>query len=144
MTDTKNDSFSADERAAMKERAAELKAEAKQKDKAAAGEKDLLKKIAEMPESDKKIATRIHELVKENAPQLVPKTWYGQPAWTKDDKVVLFFQSAAKFKTRYATLGFQDPANLDDGTMWPTSFAVTALTSADETTLAALIAKAAS
>jgi len=141
----KTESFSPEERAAMKERAKELREAEKRKGKADAGEKDLLSKIAEMPEPDKGIATRIHELVKESAPDLLPKTWYGQPAWAnKDDKVVLFFQSAAKFGTRYATLGFQDPANLDDGSMWPTSFAVTALTAADEKKLAALIAKAAS
>ena len=144
MTEKKNESFTADERAAMKERAAELKAQAKQKDKAAAGLKDLLAKIAEMPEPDRGIATRIHEIVTEHAPELSPKTWYGQPAWTKDDKVVAFFQSAAKFKTRYATFGFQEAANLDDGSMWPTSFAVTKLTKADEKLLAELIAKAAS
>jgi len=144
MTDKKNESFTADERAAMKERAAELKAQAKQKDKAAAGLKDLLAKIAEMPEPDRGIATRIHEIITEHAPGLSAKTWYGQPAWTKDDKVVAFFQSAAKFTTRYATFGFQEAANLDDGSMWPTSFAVTSLTKADEKTIAALITKAAS
>jgi uncharacterized protein YdhG (YjbR/CyaY superfamily) len=105
--------FSAEERAAMKERAKELREEEKRKGKADAGEKDLLAKVAEMPEPDRSIATRIHELVKENAPELLPKTWYGQPAWAKDDKVVCFFQSAAKFNTRYASFGFQDAANLD-------------------------------
>ena len=136
--------FSAEERAAMKERAKELREEEKRKGKADAGEKDLLAKVAEMPEPDRSIATRIHELVKENAPELLPKTWYGQPAWAKDDKVVCFFQSAAKFTTRYATFGFQDAANLDDGSMWPTAFAVASLTKADEKTIAALITKAAS
>ena len=138
------ESFSAEERAAMKERARELREAEKRKGKADAGEKDLLAKIAEMPEPDRGIATRIHELVKENAPELLPKTWYGQPAWAKDDKVVCFFQSAAKFGTRYATLGFQDAANIDDGSLWPTAFGVTALTPADEKTLAALIRKAVS
>jgi len=136
--------FSAEERAAMKERAKELREEEKRKGKADAGEKDLLAKVAEMPEPDRSIATRIHELVKENAPELLPKTWYGQPAWAKDDKVVCFFQSAAKFNTRYATFGFQDAANLDDGSMWATSFAITSLTKADEATLAKLIKQAAS
>ena len=136
--------FSAEERAAMKERAKELREEEKRKGKADAGEKDLLAKVAEMPEPDRSIATRIHELVKENAPELLPKTWYGQPAWAKDDKVVCFFQSAAKFNTRYATFGFQDAANLDEGSMWATSFAITSLTKADEATLAKLIKQAAS
>ncbi len=128
----------------MKERAKELREEEKRKGKADAGEKDLLAKVAEMPEPDRSIATRIHELVKENAPELLPKTWYGQPAWAKDDKVVCFFQSAAKFNTRYASFGFQDAANLDEGSMWATSFGLTGLTKADEATLAKLIKKAAS
>jgi len=141
----KTESFSAEERAAMKERAKELRDAEKLKGKADAGEKDLLSKIADMPEPDRGIATRIHELVKENAPDLLPKTWYGQPAWAnRDDKVVLFFQSAAKFGTRYASIGFQDAANIDDGSLWATSYGVTKLTAADEKTLAALIRKAVS
>lgn len=134
--------FTVEERDAMKERNKELKAEAKAGKNREAGEKDLLSKIAEMPAADQKIAQRIHEIVSETAPALSPKTWYGQPAWTLDGKVVVFFQSAAKFNTRYSTLGFQDAAALDEGSMWPTSFAVTGLTKADEAHIAALVKKA--
>lgn len=123
----------------MKERAKELKANAT-KEQAAKG---VLDKIAEMPARDKKIATRIHEIVAEVAPDLYAKTWYGQPAYFRDTKVVVFFQSAAKFDTRYCTLGFSEDANLDEGSMWPTAFAVDTLTDADEKKIAALIKKAA-
>ncbi|MFD5180949.1 iron chaperone [Nocardia sp. NPDC058379] len=135
--------FSAEERAAMKEHAQELKTAARRgKTSKADGEADLLAKVAEMPEPDRSIATRIHEIVMTEAPDLTPKTWYGQPAWAKDGKVVCFFQSAAKFKTRYATLGFSDTATIDDGTMWPTAFGLTALTPADEARIAELVRKA--
>ncbi|HXV86721.1 MAG TPA: DUF1801 domain-containing protein [Gemmatimonadales bacterium] len=133
--------FTAEERAAMKERARELRAEADKAD----GESALLAKIAEMPEPDRAMARRLHALVKASAPSLLPKTWYGMPAYAKGDgKVVCFFQSAAKFKARYATFGFSDEANLDDGAMWPTSFALKALSAADEATLVALVKKAVS
>jgi uncharacterized protein YdhG (YjbR/CyaY superfamily) len=132
--------FSAEERAAMKERAQELKAEAR----AADGEKALLAKVAEMPPADRKMATRVHAIVKANAPALVPKTWYGMPAYAKGEKVLCFFQSAHKFKSRYATIGFTDEANLDAGAMWPTYFALKELTPADEKKLAALVKKAVS
>jgi uncharacterized protein YdhG (YjbR/CyaY superfamily) len=131
--------FSAEERAAMKERAKELKASANR----AEAEKAVLATIAEMPQPDRSIATRIHEIVTEHAPALAAKNWYGQPSWAKDGTVVLFFQSAAKFDTRYATLGFSDAAALDDGDVWATSFAVTALSPALEKQLVALVTKAA-
>lgn len=144
-TTQKSESFTAEEKAAMKERAKELKAEARAKENRAAGESDLLAKIAEMPEHDRSLATRLHEIIGENAPDLWPKTWYGQPAYAIDGKsVVCFFQAASKFNTRYATLGFQHDANLDDGNMWPTAFAVIALTPADEERIAALVRKAVS
>jgi uncharacterized protein YdhG (YjbR/CyaY superfamily) len=131
--------FTADERAAMKERAQELKAEASKAD----GESALLAKIAEMKGSDRAIAKRIHAIVKNAAPELSPKTWYGMPAYAdKDGKVVCFFQSAQKFKSRYATLGFSDEANLDKGAMWPTSFALKKLTDADEAKIVALVKQA--
>lgn len=137
--------FTAEERAAMKERAKELKAEARGKKQRADGERDLLEKIAEMPEADRVIAERIHEIVKANAPSLLPKTWYGMPAYANEDgKVVCFFQAAAKFNARYATFGFNDTANLDDGAMWPTAFALKELTAAEEATIAALVRKAVS
>ena len=137
--------FTAEEMAAMKERAKEAKADAKAKANREAGESDLLAKIAEMPEHDRSLATRLHEIISENAPDLWPKTWYGQPAYAIDGKsVVCFFQAASKFNTRYATLGFQHDANLDDGNMWPTAFAVIALTPADEERIAALVRKAVS
>lgn len=137
--------FTDEERAAMKERAKELKAEERANKNKAEGENDLLAKIAEMPEADRVLAEHIHAIVKANAPSLTPKTWYGMPAYAnKDGKVVCFFQSAAKFGARYATLGFNDTANLDDGAMWPTSFAVKALTPAEEEKIAALVKKAVS
>jgi uncharacterized protein YdhG (YjbR/CyaY superfamily) len=131
--------FTADERAAMKERAQELKAEAAKAD----GESALLAKIAEMPKADRVLAERFHAIVTANAPDLAPKTWYGMPAYAKDGKIVCFFKSADKFKSRYATFGFEETANLDDGAMWPTSFALTKLTPADEKKIAALVKKAA-
>ena len=121
-----------EERDAMKERAKELKAEARRGAARADGERDLLAKIAEMPDSDRVMAERIHAIVTTSAPALSPKTWYGMPAYAKDDKVVCFFKSADKFKSRYATFGFEESASLDEGTMWPTSFALTKLTAADE------------
>lgn len=145
---TKKDSqetqgFTEEERKAMKERARELKAEARASKNKADGESDLLAKIAEMPEPDRGMATRIHEILTANAPSLVPKTWYGMPAYARDGKVVCFFQPAAKFGARYATLGFNDTAHLDDGAMWPTSFALKELTAAEEANIAALVKKAA-
>ena len=137
----KSQTFSAEERAAMRERAAELKAEARKAD----GEKTLLAKVKEMPDSDRRMAERFHEIVKANAPDLSPKTWYGMPAYAdKNGKVVIYFQDAAKFDSRYATFGFNDTANLDDGAMWPTSFALKKLTTADEKKIAALVKKAVS
>ena len=124
----------------MKERAKELKAEANRAD----GEKALLAAIAAMPGPDRTMAKKLHEIVKASAPALSPKTWYGMPAYAKDDKVVCFFQSAAKFKSRYATFGFNDGANLDKGAMWPTAFALKKLTAADEKKIAALVKKAVS
>lgn len=144
-TSKKDDGFTAEERAAMKERAKELKAEARAKKDRAAGEADLLAKIAEMSEPDRGMATRIHEIVTANAPTLFPKTWYGMPAYAnKDGKVVCFFQSADKFGARYATLGFNDTAHLDDGAMWPTAFALKELTAAAEQQIVALVNKAVS
>lgn len=131
-----------EERAAMKEHAKELKAAAKRGAAKADGEADVRAKIAEMPAADRAIAERIHEIVKASAPDLVPRTWYGMPAYAKDGKVVCFFQPADKFKARYSVLGFNDAATLDDGTMWPTSFALTKLTAADEKAIAALVRKA--
>jgi uncharacterized protein YdhG (YjbR/CyaY superfamily) len=137
----KNDAgFTADEKAAMKERARELKAEKEKAD----GESALLAKIAEMPEPDRGMATRLHAIITAAAPALAPKTWYGMPAYAKDGKVVCFFQSAQKFGSRYATLGFNDSATLDDGAMWPTAFALKELTPADESKIAALVKKAVS
>jgi uncharacterized protein YdhG (YjbR/CyaY superfamily) len=139
-----SEGFTAEERAAMKERARELKAEARaQKDKAA-GERDLLAKIAEMPEPDRAIAERLHAIVKSSAPTLSPRTWYGMPAYARDGKVVCFFTPAHKFNSRYATFGFNDIANLDDGAMWPTSFALTELTAAAQERIAALVKQAVS
>ena len=141
MAERKSAGFTAAEKAAMKERAAELKAEARKAD----GEKILLAKVAEMTGTDRAMATRIHEIVMATASSLVPKTWYGMPAWaSKDGKVVCFFQDAAKFDSRYATFGFSDQANLDDGAMWPTSFALKELTPADEKRIGALVKKAVS
>ena len=132
--------FTAEERAAMKERAKELKA-AKTKEE---GERALLEKIAEMPKPDRVMAERLHAIVTKSAPNLSPKTWYGMPAYAKDDQIVCFFKSADKFKSRYATLGFEEAANLDEGAMWPTSFALKRLTAADEKKIGALVKKAAS
>jgi len=145
-TDVTSEGWTDEERAAMKERARELKAEGRRGPRAAKadGEREVLAKIAEMPDSDRAMAERIHEIVKASAPALAPKTWYGMPAYARDGKVVCFFQSADKFKARYATLGFSDTANLDDGTMWPTAFALTELTAADEARIGALVKKAAS
>jgi uncharacterized protein YdhG (YjbR/CyaY superfamily) len=134
--------FTDDERAAMKERAKELKAEERANKNKAEGEKALLEKIGEMPEPDRAIAERLHEIIKANAPDLWPKTWYGMPAYAKDGKVVCFFQSAQKFNSRYATLGFNDTANLDEGAMWPTAFALKELTAAEEAKISALVKKA--
>ena len=128
----------------MKERAQELKAEARANQDREAGERDLLAKIAEMPKADRVLAERFHAIVTTNAPDLMPKTWYGMPAYAQDGKVVCFFKSADKFKSRYATIGFEETAHLDDGTMWQTSFAVTKLTPADEKKIAALVKKAVS
>jgi uncharacterized protein YdhG (YjbR/CyaY superfamily) len=132
--------FTAEERAAMKERAQELKAEARRAD----GESAVLAKIAEMPEPDRAMAERLHAIIKASAPGLSPKTWYGMPAYAKDGKVVCYFQSAHKFKSRYATFGFNDTANLDEGAMWPTSFALKELTAAEEAKIGALVKKAVS
>jgi uncharacterized protein YdhG (YjbR/CyaY superfamily) len=136
----KSKSFSAEERAAMKERARELKAESERAD----GESALLAKIAEMKGNDRAMAKRLHAIVKANAPGLSPKTWYGMPAYARDGKVVCFFKSAEKFKSRYATLGFGEEANLDEGAMWPTSFALKKLTAAEEKKIGALVKKAVS
>jgi uncharacterized protein YdhG (YjbR/CyaY superfamily) len=130
--------FTAEEKAAMKERARELKAEALKAD----GESAVLAKIAEMQGSDRTLAKRLHAIIKANAPGLTPKTWYGMPAYAKDDKIVCFFQSAQKFGARYATFGFNDSAKLDDGNLWPTAFALTALGDAEEAKISALVKKA--
>ena len=137
-TTKKSKGLTADEKAAMKERLRELKAEAEGAD----AEKAVLAKIAEMPPADRAMAKRIHGIVKASAPGLAPRTWYGMPAYAKDGKVVCFFQSAHKFKARYATLGFNDSANLDKGAMWPTAFALKELTAAEEKKIAALVKKA--
>ncbi len=137
-----SEGFTAEERAAMKERARELKAESRANQDREAGERDLLAKIAEMPKADRVLAERFHAIVTANAPDLMPKTWYGMPAFARDGKIVCFFKSADKFKSRYATLGFEESANLDDGAMWPTSFALTKLTAADEKKIASLVKKA--
>ena len=136
--------FTAEERAAMKERAKELKAEARANKDKAAGESDVLAKIAEMQGPDRAMAKRLHGIVKASAPELSPKTWYGMPAYAKDGKIVCFFQSAQKFNSRYATFGFSDEANLDEGAMWPTSFALTKLTATDEAKIKKLVKKAVS
>ena len=138
-----SEGFTAEERAAMRERAKELKAEERANKNRAAGESDLLAKISEMPEPDRAMAERLHEIVKASAPALSPKTWYGMPAYVnKDGKVVCFFQSALKFNTRYATFSFSDKANLDEGAMWPTSFALKELTAAEEAKIGALVKRA--
>jgi uncharacterized protein YdhG (YjbR/CyaY superfamily) len=136
--------FTAQERAAMRERAKEVKAEARRGKKEADGESDVLAKIAEMPKTDRALAGRLHAIVKASAPELAPKTWYGMPAYAKEGKVVCFFQSAQKFKSRYATFGFSDQANLDEGAMWPTAFALKELTAAEEARIGALLKKAVS
>jgi uncharacterized protein YdhG (YjbR/CyaY superfamily) len=130
--------FTAEEKAAMKERAKELKAEAAKAD----GEKALLEKIAEMKGTDRAMATRLHEIITAAAPGLSPKTWYGMPAYAKDGKIVCFFKPAEKFHARYATFGFEEAASIDDGAMWPTSYALTALTAKDEAKIAALVKQA--
>ena len=140
-----SEGFTDEERAAMKERAQEVKAAARRGPRGKADEESaVLAKIAEMPEPDRVMAERIHAIVRASAPDLSPKLWYGMPAYAKDGKVVCFFQSAEKFKARYATFGFNDDANLDDGTMWPTSFALTKLTAADEKRIGALVKQASS
>jgi uncharacterized protein YdhG (YjbR/CyaY superfamily) len=140
MSAKKSKGFTAEERAAMKERAREQKAEAQKAD----GERAVLAKIAEMQGSDRAMAERLHEIVKSSAPDLSPKTWYGMPAYARDGKVVCFFQSAEKFNSRYATFSFNDEANLDEGTMWPTAFALKKLTASDEKKIGALVKKAVS
>jgi uncharacterized protein YdhG (YjbR/CyaY superfamily) len=131
-----------EERAAMKERTKELKAEARASRDREAGERDVLAKIAEMPEADRVMAERLHAIVKASAPALSPKTWYGMPAYAKDGKIVCFFQAADKFKSRYATFGFDAAANLDDGAMWPVAFALTEVTAVEEARIAALVKQA--
>ena len=144
-TSKKSKGFSDEEKAAMKERAKELKAEARANKNKAEGESDVLAKIAELQGTDRAMARRIHEIIKASAPALSPKTWYGMPAYAnKDGKVVCFFTPASKFNSRYATFGFNDDANLDEGAMWPTSFALKELTVADEAKIAALVKKAVS
>ncbi|GAB4109284.1 MAG: DUF1801 domain-containing protein [Acidobacteriota bacterium] len=143
---TASGGFTDVERAAMRERARELKAEARRRPgaKQAEGESDVLARIAEMPEPDRRMAERLHAIIKTRAPGLSPRTWYGMPAYAKDGEVVCFFQSAHKFKTRYATLGFTDKAKLDDGDLWPTAFALKELTPAVEERIAGLVTKAVS
>jgi uncharacterized protein YdhG (YjbR/CyaY superfamily) len=143
-TDKKFEGFSDEERGAMKERAKELKAEARAEKDRAAGERAVLEKIAEMPEPDRTMAERLHAIIKASAPALSPKTWYGMPAYAKDGKVVCYFTPASKFKERYATFGFNAEANLDQGNMWPTSFALKKLTAADEARIGTLVKKAVS
>ncbi|WP_273085102.1 iron chaperone [Stenotrophomonas nitritireducens] len=135
--------FTAEEQAAMKARARELKAEARANRSSAEGEADLLARVEEMPAAERDVARRIHALVMATAPGLQPRTWYGMPAWAKDGKVLCFFQSAGKFKTRYATFGFSDQATLDDGGLWPTSFAIHRFGDAEAATLASLVRRAA-
>jgi uncharacterized protein YdhG (YjbR/CyaY superfamily) len=145
-TDKTSEGFSDEERAAMKERAQELKSAARRgpRGKKADGESAVLAKIAEMPEPDRAMGERLHAVIKASAPALSPKLWYGMPAYAKDGKVVCYFQAAQKFKERYATFGFNDTANLDDGAMWPTSFALTELTAAEEARIGELVKKAVS
>jgi uncharacterized protein YdhG (YjbR/CyaY superfamily) len=140
MSAKKSEGFTAEERAAMRERAREQKAEAQRAD----GDRAVLAKIAEMQEPDRAMAKRLHAIIKASAPALSPKTWYGMPAYAKDGKVVCFFQSAQKFNSRYATLGFSDEANLDEGAMWPTSFALKELTATEEARISALVKRAVS
>ena len=134
----KSEGFTDEERAAMRERAKELKAEAQRAD----GERAVLAKIAEMPEPDRAMAERLHEIIKASAPELSPKTWYGMPAYAKDGKVLCFFQSAKKFNSRYATFSFSDKANLDEGAMWATSFALKELSATEEAKIGALVKRA--
>ena len=143
-TGKKSKGFTDEERAAMKERAKELKAEERASRNRADGESDLLAKIAEMPGPDRAMAKRLHAIVTASAPDLWPKTWYGMPAYARDGKVVCYFTPASKFKERYATFGFNASANLDEGNMWPTSFALKKLTAADEKRIAALVKQAVS
>lgn len=141
----KSTGFSDEERAAMKARAQELKAEARASKNRAEGEKAVLAAIEEMGESDRTIARRLHEIIQDSAPDLTPKTWYGMPAYAnKDGKVICFYQAASKFNTRYGTFGFQHDANLDEGNMWPTGFALIKLTAEEEAKIAALVKKAVS
>jgi uncharacterized protein YdhG (YjbR/CyaY superfamily) len=140
MSAKKSEGFTAEEREAMRERAREQKAEAHRAD----GERAVLAKIAEMPQPDRAMAERLHEIVKASAPELSPKTWYGMPAYAKDGKVLCFFQSAQKFNARYATFGFNDKANLDEGAMWATSFALKELTATEEAKISALVKRAVS
>ena len=140
----KSDGFTAEERAAMKERVQELKAAARAKGGKADGENDVLAKIADMAEADRAMAERVHAIVKASAPDLSPRTWYGMPAYAQDGKVLCFFKPAEKFKTRYATFGFSDRANLDDGAMWPVEFALKDLTATEEAKIRGLIDKAVS
>jgi uncharacterized protein YdhG (YjbR/CyaY superfamily) len=140
----KTKGFTDEERAAMRERAKELKADARAKKNRAEGEADVLAKIAAMPEPDRGMAKRLHAIIKKNAPDLAPRTWYGMPAYANDGKVVCFFQSGEKFKTRYATLGFSDKANLDEGAIWPTAFALKKLTATEEARIVAILKKAVS
>jgi uncharacterized protein YdhG (YjbR/CyaY superfamily) len=145
-TDKKFEGFTDDERGAMKERAQELKAAARRgpRGKKADEESAVLAKIADLPEPDRAMAERLHAVIKASVPALSPKLWYGMPAYAKDGKIVCFFQSAQKFNSRYATLGFNDTANLDEGAMWPTAYALTELTAADEARIGALVKKAVS
>ena|SRR5215217_8786146 len=140
MSAKKSEGFTAEERAAMRERARELKAEAQRAD----GERAVLAKIAEMQGPDRAMAKRLHQIIKASAPALSPKTWYGMPAYAKDGKLLCFFQSAQKFSTRYATFSFSDKANLDEGAMWPTSFALKELTATEEAKISALVKRAVS
>lgn len=141
-TNKKSRGFTDEERAAMKERARELKAEERANKDRAEGESNVLARIAEMSEPDRSMATRLHEIITASAPVLSPKTWYGMPAYARDGKIVCFFQPAQKFNTRYATLGFNDVANLDEGAMWPTAYALMELTPAEEEKISALVKKA--
>lgn len=143
-TNQQVEGFTEEEKAAMKERAKELKAEARANKNKADGENDVLAKIAEMPEPERSMAERLHAIIQASAPTLSPKTWYGMPAYARDGKVICFFQSAQKFNSRYATFGFSDQANLDDGAMWPTAFALRELTDVEEARIAALVKKAVS
>jgi uncharacterized protein YdhG (YjbR/CyaY superfamily) len=143
-TGTASKGFTAEERAAMRERAKEVKAASRRGPRAtkADGESDVLAKIAELPAPDRALAERLHAIIKASAPALAPKLWYGMPAYARDGKIVCFFQAAQKFNTRYATFGFNDIAHLDDGAMWPTAFALTELTAADEARIGALVKQA--